>query len=257
MVTVRRLNITPVKGTQLQEVQELRLDPTGVRENRRFYLIDERGEMVNSLRLGALHTAAFSYSEEERTLKLELPDGRVLEGVVEPGSEVSTDFYSQTKTARLVRGPWSEALSELAGKPLRLVEAGQEGAVDRGPQGAVSVISQGSLERLAQEGGLDGIDSRRFRMLIEVDGVDPHAEDAWVGSSVRLGQALVGFEGHVGRCNITARDPVSGQADTPTLKLLGRYRQDVESTEPLPFGIYGRVTQPGTVRLGDAVAVEG
>jgi hypothetical protein len=256
VVTVSGLNITPVKGTQLQEVEDVRLDHNGVRENRRFYLIDDQDEMVNSLRLGELQTAVFSYSDSGRRLKLELPDGPVLEEAIELGPDVSTQFYSGPKPARLVEGPWSELLSELAGKPLRLVEAGEEGAVDRGPGGAVSVISEASLARLAQEGDLDGIDARRFRMLIEVDGVEPHAEDAWVGSSVRVGEALVGFEGHAGRCNITTRNPVTGVVDAPMLKLLGRYRRDVESTEPLPFGIYGRVMEPGVVRVGDAVAVE-
>lgn len=256
MVTVSGLNITPVKGTQLREVQELRLDHNGVRENRRFYLIDDHDEMVNSLRRGQLQTAVFSYSDPDRRLKLELPDGRVLEEPIELGPDVSTQFYSEPKAARLVEGPWSAVLSELVGEPLRLVEAGEEGAVDRGPLAAVSVISKASLARLAQEGGLEGIDARRFRMLIEVDGVEPHAEDAWVDSSVRLGEALVAFEGHVGRCNITTRNPVTGAVDAPTLKLLGRYRRDVKSTEPLPFGIYGRVMEPGVVRVGDAVAAD-
>jgi uncharacterized protein YcbX len=94
-------------------------------------------------------------------------------------------------------------------------------------------------------------------MLAEVEGIDAHAEDDWVGSSVRLGEALVRFEGHVGRCNITSRHPVSGEADTPTLKILGRYRQELETTEPLAFGVYGRVLEPGTLRVGAAVAVEG
>ncbi len=254
---VSRLSLTPVKGTQLREIDEVRIDHHGVRENRRFYLIDDQDEMVNSLRLGGLHTAVCLYSEPERRLRLELPDGRVLDEPVELGAEVSTTFYSRTKAARLVEGPWSDVLSEVAGKPLRLVEAGEEGAVDRGPRGAVSLISRGSLDRLAAEGGLDGIDARRFRMLIEIEGVDAHAEDGWVGSAVRVGEALVSFEGHAGRCNITTRNPVTGEVDAPTLKLLGRYRQDMESTEPLPFGIYGRVIEPGEVRVGDPVEVEG
>lgn len=257
MVAVRRLSITPVKGTQLREVQEIRLDSSGVRENRRFFLIDDQDEMMNSLRLGGLHTALFSYVDDERRLRLELPDGRVLDEPVVPGQELETKFYGQAKSARLVDGPFSEALSELAGKRLRLVEADAEGAVDRGPRAAVSVVSQASLDRLASVGDLDGIDSRRFRMLVEVDGLEAHAEDSWVGSSVRLGEALVAFEGHVGRCNITTRHPVTGKVDTPTLKILGRYRQEVESTEPLSFGVYGRVVEPGVVRVGDAVDVEG
>jgi uncharacterized protein YcbX len=256
MITIRRLSITAVKGTQLREVEAVRLERLGVRENRRFYLIDDQDEMVNSLRLGELQTAVFSYSEDQRTLRLELPDHPALEEPIRHGTEVATGFYGGAKAARLVDGPWSEVLSGLVGKPLRLVEAGDEGAVDRGADGAVTVISRASLRRLAEEGALDGIDGRRFRMLIEVDGLDAHAEDAWVGSSVRLGQALVGFAGNVGRCNITSRHPVTGESDTPTLKLLGRYRRDVESTEPLPFGIYGRVLEPGLVRLGDAVTLE-
>lgn len=255
MASVRRLSIAPVKGTRLVEVDSVRLERFGVRENRRFFLIDDREEMVNSLRLGELQTAVFSYSDEERTLRLELPDGRVLEEPIRLGPELTTDFYGAAKAARLVDGPWSETLSGLVGKPLRLVEADEEGAVDRGPVGAVTVISEASLARLAEEGALDGIDARRFRMLIEVDGLDAHEEDTWVGSSVRIGEALVGFEGHVGRCNITSRDPVTGRSDTPTLKILGRYRRKVESTEPLPFGIYGRVMEPAVVRVGDAVAL--
>jgi uncharacterized protein YcbX len=257
MVAVRRLSIAVVKGTQLRDVDEIHLGPAGARENRRFYLIDGQDEMVNSLRLGKLQTAVFTYDDEARRLKIELPDGRVLEEKVAPGPEVATQFYGETKIARLVDGPWSEVLSDLVEKPLRLVEAGDEGAVDRGPGGAVSVISTASLERLAQEGGLDGIDARRFRMLIQVGGLEAHAEDAWVGSAVRLGEALVGFEGHAGRCNITTRNPVTGKVDAPTLKILGRYRRDVPSTEPLPFGVYGRVVEPGVVRLGDHAALEG
>jgi uncharacterized protein len=88
-----------------------------------------------------------------------------------------------------------------------------------------------------------------------VDGLDAHSEDGWVGATVRVGEALVAFEGHVGRCNITTRNPVTGQVDVPTLKLLGTYRQELDTTEPLAFGVYGRVVEPGVVRVGDAVAV--
>jgi hypothetical protein len=31
------------------------------------------------------------------------------------------------------------------------------------------------------------VDVRRFRMLVEVDGVAAHAEDEWVGRTVRIG----------------------------------------------------------------------
>jgi uncharacterized protein YcbX len=108
---------------------------------------------------------------------------------------------------------------------------------------------------LAAAAGCDAVDARRFRMLIEVDGVAAHEEDGWVGRRVRIGPATLAMHGHVGRCLVTSRDPESGDVDLPTLEILRDYRVAMESTEPLPFGIYGEVLQGGVVRLGDPVAV--
>jgi len=46
-----------------------------------------------------------------------------------------------------------------------------------------------------------------------VDGVEAHAEDRWVGREARVGEALLRFNGHVGRCLITSRDPDTGKVD--------------------------------------------
>src|SRR5207248_3786124 len=154
------------------------------------------------------------------------PDGQVVDGEVRHDGDIEARFFSGILRGRLVSGPWSEAITDYAGQPLRLVEAGDAGAVDRGSLGAASLISRASLARLASVGGCDGVDSRRFRMLIEVDGVEAHAEDQWVGRALRVGQALLRFEGHVGRCLITSRDPETGAIDLPTLDILREYRRD-------------------------------
>src|SRR5262249_12073198 len=122
----------------------------------------------------------------------------------------------------------------------------------RTPQGGtVSVVSRASLERLREEiGAEDAIDGRRFRMLFDIDGVGPHEEDRWVGSEVRIGEATVIFNGDIGRCVVTSRDPESGVIDLPTLVTLMAYRPE-DRTEPLPFGIYGAILTPGLVRVGD------
>jgi uncharacterized protein YcbX len=251
------LAVTPVKGTRLRPVERIVLDRDGVRENRRFYVIDDRGRMVNAKIVGELTTVVADYEDSARALSLTLPDGRIVAGTVRLGEPVQTLFFSEPVAARLVEGEWSGALSDAVGQPLRLVEPVDRaaGAVDRGGDGAASLISRASLGRLAAEAGVDGVDVRRFRMLIEIDGVAANEEDRWVGSRVRVGEALIKFRGHVGRCLITSRDPDSGNIDLPTLDLLGRYRNGLGTTEPLPFGIYGEVLEPGLVRVGDPVSL--
>jgi uncharacterized protein YcbX len=254
--TVTALSITPVKSLRLRQVERIRLDEHGVRENRRFFLIDEQGEMVNATHLGALNTIVSSYADADRRLSLSFPDGRVLDDEVKLGDEVTTGFYGQAMPARVVLGDWSEAISQHVGASLRLVEAGEIGAVDRGSEGAVTLISRGSLERLAERAERSSVDARRFRMLIEVDGIAPHEEDGWVGRLVNIGEAVLRGRGHVGRCVITSRHPETGDIDLHTLKILGGYRRDAETTEPIAFGIYAEIVQPGAVSLGDPVTVE-
>ena len=95
-------------------------------------------------------------------------------------------------------------------------------------------------------------------MLFWLDGGEdfaPHAEDAWVGCRVRLGEATVQLSGHVGRCAVTTQNPASGIPDLDTLGGLKSYRDDAATTAPLALGVWGEVVTPGRVRLGDPVSV--
>ena len=251
--SITALSFTPVKGTRLRTAERLTLGRGGAPENRRFYVIDDRGRMLNSKVLGELQTVVSELRDGGR-LALRFPDGRVIEDEVRDVEIVQTSFFSEPREDFLVDGPFSAALSEHLGKSVRLIRAvAESGAVDRGPRGTVSLISRESLAVLASEAAVDFLDPRRFRMLIEIDGVAAHAEDTWVGRRVRAGAALLAFHGHVGRCLITSRDPETGVIDVPTLDVLREYRGDAESTEPLPFGVWGEVLEPGTVGLGDPV----
>lgn len=248
-VTVTALHTAVIKGTRLRSVEQVVLDERGAAGNRRFFVVDERDRMLNGKVLGSLQAVVASYDGERLTL--ELPDGAVVDGVVELGEPLTAKFFSHQLTGRLVLGPWAQALSAHTGRALRLVQAGS--AVDRGAAGPVSLISRGSLQRLAEQAQVESLDARRFRMLIEVDGVAPHAEDRWLGQRLQVGSAILRFDGHVGRCLVTSRDPDTGEVTLPTLDLLRAYRSGLETTEPLAFGIFGRVLRPGTVSVGDTL----
>jgi len=245
------LATTPVKGLRVVERPALTLTPAGVTDNRRFFLVDERGRLVNGKHVGELGAVVASY--DDGALTLTFPDGAVVGGTVALGEAFDARFFSRPLRVRPVGGPWSDALSEWFGRTLRVVEGVERSGVDRGRRGAVSLISRASLDGLARVAGQPSVDARRFRMLVEIDGVEAHAEDAWIGVRVRIGGAVVRFRGHVGRCSITTRDPESGAVDLPTLDLLRSYRGALDTTEPLPFGVYGEVLEGGRLAVGDAV----
>jgi uncharacterized protein YcbX len=250
------ITVAPVKGLALVEREQVSLEKRGVRENRRFHLIDEQGRLVNGKRLGSLVRVVCDWDEGARILRLTFPEGRKMEGEVALGAAVSTVFYGRPVAGRVVEGPFAEALSQLTGEPLRLVQPDVHGdGVDRGGGGPVTILGAASLGRLAEVAGVESVDPRRFRMLFGVEGIAAHEEDTWIGRRVSLGDAVVEPLGNVGRCAVTTQNPDTGVPDLATLHALTAYRGMMITTEPLPFGIVGRVVAPGLVRVGDPVIV--
>ena len=236
--------VTPVKGLGLVTRDEVRVTEDGVAENRRFHLIDDRGRMVNRKVIGTLVQIRPDYDTAADTLVLTFPDGTVAEGPVTLGETLPSQFFGRPLPVRPVLGPFSEAISRFAGRPLRLVRA-QRGAVDRGRGGAISLVSTAAC---------NGFDPRRFRMLFGIGGVAAHAEDDWIGYRVRIGEAVVRPLSETGRCLITSQDPDTGIHDFDMLEWIRTNRPD-GTAEPLPFGVHGKVVAPGTVRVGDPVSV--
>jgi MOSC domain-containing protein len=188
-------------------------------------------------------------------LLIRFPDGGEVVGDVEPGERIVTSFFGRPVAGHLVEGPWSDALTAHIGRPVRLARTEREGdGLDRGRLAGATLVSTGSLEALRDAAGKNApVDGRRFRMTIGIDGVEPHAEDGWIGSRVRAGGATVAVREHVGRCAVTTLDPDRGVRDLDTLGTIAAYRGEVQTREPLPFGVWCEVVEPGRVAVGDPV----
>jgi uncharacterized protein YcbX len=248
--TVSRLSIAPVKGMALVHPEEIDLEPYGVADNRRFYLVDEGGRRYGQLRNGTLVRIVPAW--DGTRLALDFPDGTRVEHEVEVGEPTTTDFWGRPVTGRFVTGPFDDAISEFAGKRVRLVLADEPaGGVDR-DDGSVTMLSDASLDELAAHAQRDGVDARRFRMLIGIAGCRPHEEDEWLGASVRVGDAVVRLHEQVARCAITTQDPDTGVPDFDTLREIPKYR-GLRNGKYVDFGVFGEVEQPGRVRVGDPV----
>jgi uncharacterized protein len=99
---------------------------------------------------------------------------------------------------------------------------------------------------VATDGGVAavGVDRRRFRANVYLDGVEGLAERGFVGRALRLGEAVVGVRQVRGRCVLTTFDP-----DT--------LEQDISVLQKIYFELDGvtaldcYVLEPGRVQVGD------
>jgi uncharacterized protein YcbX len=91
--TVARISISPVKGLALVDVDEVKLERTGVRDNRRFHIVDAGGRRYNQLRNGAL--VQIRQVVDGERLALHFPAGTSADGEVALGAAITTDFYGR------------------------------------------------------------------------------------------------------------------------------------------------------------------
>ncbi|MGH3040184.1 MAG: MOSC domain-containing protein [Candidatus Rokuibacteriota bacterium] len=251
MPTLARISTTPIKSLLLHHPDEILLEPFGVACDRRFYLIREDGRLLAGLHHGPLALVRADWDQAPDRLTLTFPDGEVVEDDVLLTEPVLTDFWGHRVGGRLVEGPWEEALSAYAGRSVRLVKADlPAGGVDVEP---LTLVSSESIAELARQAGFDSVDGRRFRMLLELEGCEPHEEDTWSG--LRLGEAVLEIGGPVPRCATTTRDPRTGKRDFDTLREIAAYRGKRDGKK-VDFGVYARVVEPGRVHVGDPVEPE-
>jgi uncharacterized protein len=264
MLRVSRLSIAPVRALGLLHPESIDVDASGVREDRRFYLIDQHNHIVDRLRAGPLVQVKSETDADGTWLRLTFPDGRVVEGDVHLDEPVRTYLYGREAIGRVVGGPWAAALEPFAhGRPLLLVRCDRPGGTRIRPgetevRNAVSLVSDASIAGLARELGVERIDPRRFRMLIDLEGAEvAHEEDTWIGGQVAIGSAVLQITKPDARCAITTQDPDTGERDLDTLRTILRYRgfRANDDGKKIDFGVLGDVAVPGRISVGDEVRV--
>jgi uncharacterized protein YcbX len=253
--TVSLLSVTPVKGLALHHPDELVLGEDGVTGNRRFCLVRPTGKVFSGIDHGPLCRVTAAYDPERELLTLVLPDGTTVEGSgAGNGETLVADVFGRRVPGRVVDGPVGTALSDFVGKPLRLFRPDDPvGAYDVQP---LTILSDASVDELRRRAGRrEPLDARRFRMLVGLEGCEPHEEDSWGGRLLRVGEALLRVGGPVPRCATTTRSPDTGVRDFDTLRQVKAYR-GLREGKHIDFGVYAVVVEPGRVRVGDPAGLE-
>jgi len=262
--TVERLSVAAVKGTAMRHPSRLHIGVGGAVDDRRYFVVNDDGKLITARRAPGilLVTATLerppgpdgsrnaAVGGREAWLSLRFPTGEEIAGRAKPGDVEPARVWDRETPARSIGGPFSTALSEYLGTPVRLIEVLRpEHAQDSAP---VTIISSASIEELGRMAGLpDPIDPRRFRMTIELAGCEAFQEESWSERRIRVGSAVLQIGGRVPRCLVTTLDPDTGEKNLDVLKLLARHRPRGE--DGLPLGMYADVMLPGTVAVGDAV----
>ncbi len=250
MPRVARLSIAPVKSLGLLHPTSVFLTERGVAEDRRFYLVDATGRLMDRLVIGSLVTIAAWTDADGVTLRLTFPDGQIVEGDVETEDPIVTMLYGRRSVAHVVGGPFAAALSAFAGRDIRLARTDEPGGTrDHHP---ATLISDGSLDQLGQHLGVSAVDGRRFRMLMELEDGAAQVEDGWIGQRIAVGGAEMRISAPVPRCAITTQDPDTGERDLDTLRTIISYR-GLRNDKDVDFGVWGEVDVPGTISVGDEV----
>jgi uncharacterized protein YcbX len=252
MPRIEAIYYSPVKSLALAPLERARLEKAGIPGDRAFFIADTDDKLVTQREHFPLVQVKAAYDAARDDLVLAFPDGDIASGTPQPGDPVMTLFFGERPVeGHVVRGPFNDALSAFAGRPLRLVRAAPGQAFDGYP---ISMCSRESLGALADAAGVPEVDGRRFRQNLYISGVPgAHGEDTWIGKDVRIGSAVARVKVPDERCVITTRDPDTGEHDMNTLKIIATYRNDEDDAD-VNFGVYCTIIEPGEAAVGDEVA---
>lgn len=183
--------------------------------------------------------------EGDRVVQVYRPGGRVFTARTHPGMLGLQGGLDDAGQPTIDGRPWDSAEALAAVRAVTAPDAELAFYDGDGPQ-RFDVLPVS----LATDGGVAavGVDGRRFRANVYLEGVPGLTERTWVGREVRIGEAVLGVRQVRGRCVMTTFDP-----DT--------LEQDIAVLQKIAWELDGRtaldchVLQPGVVRVGDTAEV--
>lgn len=261
MGRVRRLGLTPLKGSAHQHPERVEVREHGALGDRGWCLVEHDGDgrpvVARTVRTPALlrvRAAALPAGG----LRLDLPDAApaLAPEPPDPAEPLTADYWGRPAPVALVPGPWDAALSGVVGRPVALARVLRPGAVVYADP--VVLVTTSTLRELERRTGRP-LDDERLRSLVLVDtgGAPAFVEDAWSGRALEVGGARLGAGAGVGRCAVVQRAPGTGERVDDDL--LGALAVDRVVEGPagreVVLGVGARVLRPGVVAVGDAVVL--
>jgi uncharacterized protein len=225
----------PVKSLQGERLEQAAVTAAGLEGDRRFALFDvETGFGLTGRRVPELLFGAARLGDDGG-VDITLPDGSVTRD-----DDALSAWLGRRVTLRS---------AEVEGRPRyeNPVDFEDEATSAWAPfEGASGAFHDSGRARvsLVSTATVGAWDRRRFRANVFLDGA---GEDALVGSTLALGDAVLDVGTRIARCVMTTRPQAGGiERDLDVLRTINRERDGCLSVGAL-------VARPGVVRVGDVV----
>jgi uncharacterized protein YcbX len=269
---VSALNIHPVKSLRGISVTSAEVDDLGAVGDRRFLIIDAKGDFITQRSVPRMATIGAHLGETTLTLSAGGAHDLVVRRAPDSGAKlmrvrVWKSEGLMAEDCGIESAAW---LSSTLGVDCRLVRLGPAfrrpvlkplaipGEVvhfaDAGPFLAVNESSLDDLNQRIREGGGSAVPLDRFRTNLVVRGFVPFAEDSW--KRIRIGEVVFRSLGPSARCVITTTDQATGERGVEPLRTLATFRRDPTEHTNVNFGQnLVNESKSGVIRVGDPVHV--
>jgi uncharacterized protein YcbX len=268
ILTIKELNIFPLKSARGIALSEAEMIDTGLVGDRMAMVCDPSGKFITQRQLPAL--ATLNVARSGNTWQLSLDDGRTI--VAEPtNTEMRVRVWDDMMSVSIASEPVNTELSYWLGQEMILcfIDAKTERFADRrwvSSQTPVTfadgfqvlVTTTASLaalnENLTAHGG-EPVGMERFRANIVIENEIPWDEDNW--QQIEIGGISIDLVKPCTRCIMTTQDQRTGSRDAPSpMPAMGRLRMSADHrVAGVLFGWNGVPNGTGTLTLGDRVQV--
>ena len=270
----------PIKSMLGEEINATEVTTRGLLGDRAYALVDQATTKVASAKNPGKwphlfdFRAAFAIPPRPGMplplVRITLPDGRVLTTDQSEINQLLSTVLQREVTLEAAERGQEEGVASLS--PPRLSANAEEYWPDMEgldfrdtvtdfalPEGSffdcatVHLLTTATLDRLRELYPAGRFEVRRFRPNIVVQtrsGVKDFVEDAWIGHTLAIGDAVrLAITGPCPRCVMTTLPQGDLPSDPGILRTAARHNQ-------VNVGVYASVLQGGTMRRGDAIRVE-
>ena len=264
MITLQDIYVYPIKSLGGVSVKEWKLTGRGLRDDRRWMLVDEAGTFITQRQVPEMALLKLGMNEtdwEVNHSRKEMPS-LIIPREIEDGEQLNVTIFSDECMAIRVGEDVDQWFQEALGITCHLVYMPEESErqIDPryAPEGANVSFADGYPYLLLGQASIDGLNARldqpvptnRFRPNLVVVGTAEHEEDSW--EEIRIGEAYFDVAKPCARCVLTTVDQETGVKGKEPLFTLSTYRK--EGNKVL-FGQNLLWKSGGSVSVGAEVAV--